>query len=88
MLQDPNNIEFTLPEPVPYLGINLSKGFWYCIYLNNTAAKIYFGLVDDNGITQYTGNWNVPSDVVAQWGTSNQVVTDAFIAAKGWQKQG
>lgn len=80
------NIVFKLPNPINFLGVTLVKGEWYCMFLNNSTANIFFMLQDEQGNTQHTGNWSVPTEIVEKWGQDNTPITDAFIAARGWEK--
>ena len=78
-----NNTKFQT-KPINYLDKVLVSGFWYCVFLNEKAATIQASLCDEIGTVHHTLTWDVPTEIVEQWGTDNSIVTDAFLAAKGW----
>lgn len=81
---DKNNIPFVLPKPLPYFNIYAVAGGWHCFFLDNTTAKVAWVITDKDGTDLSSGNWIVPQDVFDNWGTNNDVVTEALVAAQPW----
>ena len=75
------NISFVLPKKLPYFKTFATQGNWHCFYLDANSAIINWQTQDANGMLLTQGNWNIPPDVLAIWGTDNSVVTDALILA-------
>ena len=78
------NIPFILPAKLPYLDTFVTNGNWHCFYLDENSAEIAWQLLDDTAQPLVSGNWSVPPDVLNVWGTNNDVVTKALVAAEPW----
>ena len=73
-------------EPVQIIdktGINLSA---YVIHydLSKQNCTLYWMLLDDLGNKLYDGNYNVPQDVLTNWGTDDMVIMVSLATAMGF----
>ena len=75
------NINFELIQPVPYINVNATQG-WF--YVNYPSGYSYWALQDSNGQQLMTGNYTFPEEVLAMWTTSDQVLIDALLIAAPW----
>jgi hypothetical protein len=47
-------------------------------------CQLYWWLSNSSGANLYQGNWSVPQDVLATWGTDDDVIIAALAADKGF----
>ncbi len=52
--------------------------------LNSANCTTYWWLTNESGAVIYEGNWDVPQEVLATWGTDDTVIIDALAEAKGF----
>ena len=74
-------IDFDLTTPMPYLNVEATKGAWQLDYPNNTLKYV---LRTETKQELLSGYWQVPDEVIAQWTTNDDVITDALLEAEPW----
>jgi len=53
--------------------------------LTGQNCTTYWSISDASGSRVYDGNWNVPQEVLATWGTNDSVIIEALAEAKGFE---
>jgi len=52
--------------------------------LSGQNCTLYWALLDDNGNTIYDGNYDVPSDVLVNWGSDDMVIMTSLANSMGF----
>ena len=76
---------FVLSQPLDFVYTKLTKGAWYCTYLDNVQAYISWSLFDDQtNNALMAGSWKLDDETFKNWGADNTVVTNALLLAAPW----
>jgi len=52
--------------------------------LSGQNCRLYWNLSDDDGDTIYDGNYDVPSDILNNWGSDDMVIMSSLANAMGF----
>lgn len=74
------NVEFVLPQAVPYFNTSATKGEFFMWY---PSGKVYWELQTASGIKVKDGNYNFTQQVMNTWDTDQDLI-DALVAAAPW----
>ena len=73
-------------QPVSIINQSATQLSAYVIHydLNAQNCTLYWTLNTADGISLYSGNWTVPAEILAEWGTDDTVIINALAAANGF----
>lgn len=72
-------------QPKIVLDLVATKLSCYVINYDGTTCTLYWCILDNSDTKIYEGNWNVPNQVISQWGTDDNIIIDALASAKGFE---
>ena len=73
-------------QPVSIINQSATQLSAYVIHydLNEQNCILYWSLNTAEGVSLYSGNWTVPSEILSQWGTDDSIIINALAAEKGF----
>jgi len=73
-------------QPVPVVESTATQLSTYIINydLQSQNCQTYWWLSTDSGTKIYEGNWSVPQEVLANWGSDDKVIIEGLAAAKNF----
>jgi len=69
-----------LTNPIPFFNVEVTQISWEVSY---PSLKMYYVMQDAEGSILNTGNWDVPEELISQWGPDS-IIGNALVAAAPW----
>jgi len=73
-------------QPITIVNQTATQLYAYVIHYDLIAQNcvLYWSLNNSDGVSLYSGNWTVPSEILSQWGTDDSIIINSLATANGF----